>query len=342
MKNNVFLFLLAAVLISSCSSEKPPIVLSTQIEYDVWIEGDPMQANWVNYVEGKNRHLLLELVFERLNAGQGTDLLGNTLISDSLYAGLSGFDSSLIVTKASVINMIEQGILPVKGFRFREKWTYSSETLELFKEVTGIAPLWCTNDSAGNWVGASPLFWVMTDSVEKESVENFQLLSEIIQYDVIIDNAIKPVVSMYGECPFYLFNIEKKDRVQYLSLLIDNIMSNKLKAYDYFFAVLPDADKQCLKGRKDTLVDIDEATGKTVTSVSDVPLPVEDLARIKFIEKWEISKSPFVFHKTVYALNPSLISYDGEGQFEGFKPLFWVFFNEEAYAKLIGMMRGGL
>ena len=97
---------------------------------------------------------------------------------------------------------------------------------------------------------------------------------------------------------------ELRSKSQYFDALVKSVVDNKIKGYNFFFNPLEEADMKVLKGYADTLKDYDE-NNNIVETIIEHKVSAQEFVRINLPNNGNIQK-PFVFRKTVKALNPRL------------------------------------
>jgi hypothetical protein len=287
---------------------------------------------WMNNLGAEERKSFIGFLFDELNDKKAVDSMGNTAGNEYAMQIIRSFNPDLDSSLNNAYQLIENEAVIIDKIRFREKWEFNAETYQLVKTVMAVAPIIEKIDSNGSVVGAEPLFWVNCDSTAGDA--QFVVLTSNIVTDAIIQNTLDPILAIEPNPKSYFSNVSEAGRIAYFDALLKAATEKKIVAYDYFFNVLPEAELQKLKGYTDTVISYDEENNEVKTLVKN-EVTAKEFGRLKFGEKWEYTKAPFTFRKTVMAVNPSIYIFDSYyGVLRGFKPLFWVIFDED-YLKLM-------
>lgn len=156
------------------------------------------------------------------------------------------------------------------------------------------------------------------------------ILTQQIQYDVNIK-------SPDSDMDWWVQNIERPERVSFIKMLLFAAYSGKIKAYDAYFNT-PLTVKQL------------KSIGNSVDSVTlQRPYPpyeyydtivkrqldINQITRIRFLEKWYINKKTFEINKKIIGIAPIIKNYNTQGNFRGYMPLFWLYFDNKYPKKLL-------
>ncbi|MBN2727668.1 MAG: hypothetical protein JXR53_00430 [Bacteroidales bacterium] len=324
-----FRFLLFVSLIviafSACKKEEKRDLLTERIEYDVTIDNEDTMEPWMNNVSPSDRMSFLEFLFQQLEAGKAVDSMGVKVDEASIKNMLMALDSNLQFGEAKLFEYVRNEQIEVQLLRFREKWTYNPETFCIYKQVDAVAPGIVLRDSTDFIYKVIPLFWVNCDT---SAIDHSRVLTSLIISDALVQNTTMPVVELYGESPYYLNNIDEPLRNKFFMDLKEEVIMHNISAYDYFFKDMSVSDVENFRDHTDSIHVPDENGNLVAFEVENKILPKE-FTRLKFVEKWEYSTEPFVFQKTVMGINPSLYVEDEYGTFQGYRPMFWVVFNDE-------------
>ncbi len=331
-KIQLFLAILPLFMLFSCGSDSENKLITSRIEYDVQVNNYDKMDGWMNNMGTEERTSFIGFLFDQLNEKKAVDSLGNTASNDYAMQIIRSFHPELDSSLNNAYQLIENETVVVDKLRFREKWEFNAETYQLVKTVLAVAPIIEKIDTNGSIVGAEPLFWVNCDSTLEDG--QFVMLTENIITDAIIQNTLDPILAIEPNPKSYFSNVSEAGRVAYFDALLKAATEKKVVAYDYFFNTLPEAELQKLKGFTDTVISYDDNNNEVKTLVKN-EVTAKEFGRLKFGEKWEYTKAPFTFRKTVMAVNPSIYMFDScYGVLRGFKPLFWVIFDQE-YLKLM-------
>mgnify|MGYP001243331670 FL=1 len=337
MKNLILLLSVVSVLmLTSCNSDKKPEmkVLTDHIEYDVMVNNDGRMDPIMNHVNEDVRVEFIHFLFNQLKAGKAFSDSGATTDPKSVLTLIRELfpDADTTVTDPEVYYKINTA--KINKLRFREKWVYDSENFKIEKTVLAVAPLVELADSQGYVFKAVPLFWVQCDTAKE--LKDVTVLSTNIISDAIVYNQLEMILYLDSAPADYYCNLKDPAKTEYFDALVKSVIDKKVTGYNFFFNPLEEADMRVLKGYADTLTDYDE-NNNVIRTVVEHKISAKEFGRIKFGERWEYSANPFIFRKTVMALNPSVIVIDPQYDVvKGFKPLFWTVYDEKYLQEMKG------
>jgi hypothetical protein len=148
-----------------------------------------------------------------------------------------------------------------------------------------------------------------------------KVITEKIQYDVNIK-------SPDADYDWWIQNLPGPDREKLVKLIIEGAKSGKFKAYDYFQNPISTAEVRSIMA--DTialrLMETEAPYKEYDTTIVNV-IHLEDIHRLRFLEKWEIDEKSLQVEKTVYAIAPIARRIDLNG-IERWQPLFWIYTDE--------------
>ncbi len=156
---------------------------------------------------------------------------------------------------------------------------------------------------------------------------NRQTITRKIQYDVNIK-------SPNPDYDWWIQNIAGPQREKLVRMIFKGVVSGKYKAYDYFYQPLD--RKAVARILNDTIaVKVREAVPpyamKDTLMVSHIG--INDILRLRFMEKWSIDPETMQFTKTVIGIAPVARRTDAEGNVR-WQPLFWIFPDKETATAL--------
>lgn len=147
------------------------------------------------------------------------------------------------------------------------------------------------------------------------------LITKKIQYDVNIK-------SPNPDYDWWIQNLPGPDREKIVEMIIEGAKSGKFKAYDYFNKALSTQEVNSIFA--DTmnlrLAKTEPPYELYDTTIINV-IRLEDIQKIRFMEKWEINEDNLMITKTVYAIAPITKRIDLNG-IERWQPLFWIYTDE--------------
>jgi hypothetical protein len=332
----LLLSVVAVVALNSCKCDREPEmkVLTDHIEYDVLINNDGKMDPIMNHVNEDVRVEFIHFLFDQLKNGKAFSDSGSATNTESVLNLIRELfpDADTTVTDPEVYYKINT--TKINKLRFREKWVYDSENFKIEKTVLAVAPLIELADTLGYVYKAEPLFWVQCDTAK--ALKEVTVLSTNIISDALVYNQLEMILYLDSTPADYYCNLKDPSKTEYFDALIKSVIDKKMTAYNFFFNPLEEADMRVLKGYSDTLTDYDENNNE-VRTIVEHKVSAKEFGRIKFAERWEYSAYPFIFRKTVMALNPSVIVIDPQYDVvKGFKPLFWTVYDEKYLQEMKG------
>lgn len=150
-----------------------------------------------------------------------------------------------------------------------------------------------------------------------------KLVTRRIEYDVTIK-------SPEPDLDWWLQNIEGPSREKLVSDIMDAVLNEKVKAFDYFSCEPLDKQRlQDIKGRTDTIfLERADKPGEFFDTIVNHTINLKEITRLRFLEEWYMNKNSLVFEKKIMGICPLLERYDNSGNLRGYSPLFWVFFDD--------------
>lgn len=162
----------------------------------------------------------------------------------------------------------------------------------------------------------------------KKSTDNW-VVTERIQYDVTIHNS-EP------DMDWWVQNLEGISREKLLADVFGQVSEGKVKAYE-FSTVEPyttDDIKKMMR-RVDTIsVERPVPPYDLVDTVMVTEIRISDVSRLRFLEEWQMNEKTLEITKKVAGICPMVERFSDSGELRGYKPLFWVFFDEKYPAAL--------
>ncbi|MPM19583.1 hypothetical protein SDC9_66009 [bioreactor metagenome] len=332
----IFFPLIALFIATSCKCDRKPEtkVLTNRIEYDVLVNNDGKMDPVMNNVAEDMRVEFVHFLFAEMKKGKAMNDSGVTIDSSSVLMLMRNLfpDADTTVTDPEIY--YKTNTVKINKLRFREKWEYNSENYQIKKTVLAVAPLVELADTLGYAYKAVPLFWIQCDTAT--NLKEVNVLSSNIISDAVVYNKLDMITCIDSTPAVYFSNLTDPAKTEFFDGLLAAVVDKKLTGYNFFFNPLEDADMRVLKGYSDTLTEFDE-NNKEVRTIVEHKITAKEFGRIKFAEKWEYSSSPFVFRKTVMAMNPSVFVIDPHYEIvRGFKPLFWTVYDERYLQEMKG------
>jgi hypothetical protein len=165
------LFLLLTLFLVSCTTKKEVGgIVVDRIQYDVRVNNKNPDLNWwVNNIEGSARESLLSTIYDQARSGKvdAYDYFYEKLTleevanigTDTIYQTLMRTTEPYDEYDTMVIERISYRDITL--IRFMEEWIVDDETLEVKKNVVGMAPVY--ERGFANEVYTQVMFWVFFD-----------------------------------------------------------------------------------------------------------------------------------------------------------------------------------
>lgn len=155
------------------------------------------------------------------------------------------------------------------------------------------------------------------------------VVTKKILYDVTIINKDK-------EFDWWVQNIEGENREELISNILNSVASGNVTAYDYLShkAMSKHEISQMLK-RTDTIaIESPNPPYDLMDTIINSELKKKDIEKLRFLEEWYMNDNSLSFQKKIVGICPMIAKYGDTGDFRGYMPLFWVFFDEKYPAAL--------
>jgi len=150
------------------------------------------------------------------------------------------------------------------------------------------------------------------------------LVTKRIQYDVTIRNSDP-------DFDWWVQNVEGSNRENLVKDILNRVVEGNIITYDFFsYKQFSKEEVQRILKKIDT-ISVERSTPPydLVDTVLIKEIRIQDITKLRFMEEWYIDKSTLVFTKKVIGLCPLAEVYTETGELRGFKPLFWIFFDEK-------------
>ncbi len=155
------------------------------------------------------------------------------------------------------------------------------------------------------------------------------MITEKIEYPVFIKDPWEEETT-----DWWKENIETSKRLEFVKTIFDWAYSGKVKAYDFItYEPLSVEQVKAIGNRCDTIT-ITETTPpyREKDTVIQEKLDFAQIHKVKFLEEWTYDKNRTSIAKKIIGIAPALTVYADSVEIKGFKPLFWLFFDDR-YAK---------
>jgi hypothetical protein len=150
------------------------------------------------------------------------------------------------------------------------------------------------------------------------------LVTKRIQYDVFIRNSDP-------DMDWWVQNIEGSNREKLVKDIMSQVSEGKVKAYDFLSYKPFSADEiKSMMKRVDT-VSVERSTPPydLVDTVLVSEIRLADITKLRFLEEWQMDEKTLAFTKKVSGVCPLAERHSETGELRGYKPLFWVFFDDK-------------
>ena len=150
------------------------------------------------------------------------------------------------------------------------------------------------------------------------------LVTKRIQYDVPIHNA-------EADMDWWVQNIEGSNREKLLTDIFQQVTGGKVKAYDFLTCKPYSVEEiKSMMKRIDT-ISFERTTPPydLVDTVMVTEIRLSDITRLRFLEEWSMNEKTLAFTKKVAGICPMVERLSDSGELRGYKPLFWVFFDDK-------------
>jgi len=175
MKNSLsclILFLVLTMIFGGCDVERNDDILASKIQYDVPIFSvNPQLDWWINNLEGSKRDPFVKRIMEAAERGEvkaydyfNKPLSPREVISmkmDTVYRTLTR--NYPPYEEYDTVVYFELDYRDITKIRFLEEWRWDPETLEMEKEVLGIAPVVVIEYEGQEY--NRPLYWIYLEEL---------------------------------------------------------------------------------------------------------------------------------------------------------------------------------
>lgn len=174
MKTTLSVMCLLLLLQFSCKqSENDKLTVTHRIQYDVTIKSPDTGFDWwVQNIEGVNREAFVSLLLENAYKGKikTYDAFNYNPIAPAAVKNIGRQSDTLRIQRAEppytyydTVIVRELSIHDITRIRFLEEWKMNKKSMQIRKEVLGIAPLLESYDEQGHLRGYQPMFWFFFD-----------------------------------------------------------------------------------------------------------------------------------------------------------------------------------
>lgn len=196
-------------------------------------------------------------------------------------------------------------------FRVRQVFFFNKTEKKFGSRLLALAPLVDKKDADGNYLETVPLVWIKFDSPAKNREKMFA------------EGALYAFeTKMQGNAPGYKGFSLKKGRMDFLSLIVDEVARPTRPVFNNNFESIQPASLQGLVQSIDTVTTRDPETREERTEIIQRNA-IKDVERISFVQQWFYDDRKKVFFNRVTAIAPVVVVKDREGNPQFKKPLFY-------------------
>lgn len=175
-------------------------------------------------------------------------------------------------------------------------------------------------------------FALVSCNGKKETDEKDKtLLTTRIQYDVYIKSPDSNAI----ERGWWDQNIEGSQREAFVKKFLQLAYDGKVKAYNYDNELLTPAQVKSMAAdtSKVSFPDLKNPNLMHDTTIIK-KLDIQSISKVRFLEEWYFDDKKMSFDKKVVGMMMMCAVYDDSYQLKGYKPLFWIYFDDKYPAKL--------
>jgi hypothetical protein len=172
-------------------------------------------------------------------------------------------------------------------------------------------------------------FSIFMPSCNKGGDAGKNVVTKRIQYDVLIHNSDT-------EMDWWVQNIEGSNREKLVRDIMAQVTNGEVKAYDFLTCKPFTASEiKSMMKRIDT-ISVERSTPPydLVDTVLVTEIRLSDITKLRFLEEWSMNEKTLAFTKKITGICPLAERLTDSGELRGYKPLFWVFFDDKYPAEL--------
>jgi Co/Zn/Cd efflux system component len=164
---------------------------------------------------------------------------------------------------------------------------------------------------------------IVFSSCHNSSKKSQNIITERIQYDVTIKNSDP-------DNDWWIQNIEGSEREAFVNMIMDAAYSGKYRVYDYFNKPLtPEQVKTIGSRRVPFTLQRTTPPYESYDTLIEQNLELRDITRVRFLEEWYMDEQHFIMNKKVVGMGPVIEDFDENGNFRGYRLLFWIYLDEK-------------
>ena len=155
------------------------------------------------------------------------------------------------------------------------------------------------------------------------------VLAERIQYDVFIK-------SPDPDLDWWVQNIEGSKREAFVKKIFDIALDGKVKIFGYDNQALTPAELKAQLYRADTFsMQRAKPPYEYFDTIIVNSIDIKDIVKIRFLEEWFWNEKTLSVQKKVAGIAPVAAAYTEDGELKGYKPLFWIYFDDKYPVKAL-------
>lgn len=170
---------------------------------------------------------------------------------------------------------------------------------------------------------------VFMPSCRNGSEAGKNIVTKRIQYDVSIRNTDP-------EMDWWVQNIEGANREKLVKDILARVTNGEVKAYDFLTCKPFTADEIKIMMKRVDTISVERSTPPydLVDTLLVTEIRLSDITKLRFLEEWSMNDKTLAFTKKIAGICPMAERLTDSGELRGYKPLFWVFFDDKYPAEL--------
>jgi hypothetical protein len=156
-----------------------------------------------------------------------------------------------------------------------------------------------------------------------------QVVTKRIQYDV-------PIRNSEPDMDWWVQNIEGSNREKLVKDIFAQVTSGKVKAYDFLTCKRYTTEEINKMMKQVDSISVERSTPPydLVDTVLVTEIKLSEVTKLRFLEEWSMNEKTLAFSKKVAGICPLVERRTDSGELRGYRPLFWVFFDDKYPAEL--------
>jgi len=135
--------------------------------------------------------------------------------------------------------------------------------------------------------------------------------------------------------PLYYPTTKIDDRKSLFDVIADAVRNDELDAYDpqddEFKVRLTASEAEGMMGDSITILTEDEFGDPTIPSTDYQPVEAQDIVKYRIKEDWFFDRERSIMDVRIIGICPYRAKLDDNGDYQGIKPVFWIYFPEARY-----------